>query len=128
MLWLSWGFFAWLVEGKFVLALPVLLLSAFFIRWRCRQKRLAQQLDDASHFPPKSHNGPVVLVCGEVNDAMFAGGSCRGTAQGFVHKAAEEESRAILALHVAGTSVSCTGQSSCLVVWVGYCSVWNLSI
>ncbi|WP_312629023.1 OmpA family protein [Scandinavium sp.] len=83
VMWLVWGFLAWPVASKSILTLLALLLSAIFIRRRYRQKRPAQQIDDAGHFPPESHTGPVVLVCGDVDDAMFAAGPCRGTAQGW---------------------------------------------
>ncbi len=89
VLWLVWGFLAWPIAGKSVLTLLALLLSAVLIRRRYRQQRPAQQTDDAGHFPPENHTGPVVLVCGDVDDAMFAAGSGRGTAQGWYLRVAE---------------------------------------
>ena len=83
VLWLVWGFLTWLVAGKVFLTLVALLVAGMLARRRYRQKRPAQQTDDAGHFPPESHTGPVVLVCGDLDDAMFAGGPCRGTAQGW---------------------------------------------
>ncbi|MEY8712112.1 hypothetical protein A9B99_13865 [Mangrovibacter phragmitis] len=83
VLWLAWGFLAWSVAGKSVLTLLVMLVSAVLIRRRYRQKWPAQQTDEGAHFPPESHTGPVVLVCGDVNDGMFAAGPSRGTAQGW---------------------------------------------
>ncbi|VEB98115.1 Outer membrane porin F precursor [Cedecea lapagei] len=87
--WLVQGFLAWSVAGKSVLTLLALLLSAVLIRRRYRQKRPAPQADDADHFPPDSHTGPVVLVCGDVDDAMFAAGPSRGTVQGWYLRVAE---------------------------------------
>ncbi|WP_346806171.1 OmpA family protein [Enterobacter chuandaensis] len=89
VLWLVWGFLAWPVAGKSVLTLLALLLSTVLIHRRYRQKRPAQQTDDAGHFLPENHTGPVVLVCGDVDDAMFAGGPCRGTAEGWYLRVAE---------------------------------------
>lgn len=89
VLWLVWGFLTWLVAGKVFLTLVALLVAGMLARRRYRQKRPAQQTDDAGHFPPESHTGPVVLVCGDLDDAMFAGGPCRGTAQGWYLQIAE---------------------------------------
>ena len=83
VLWLVWGFLAWSVTGKSLLTLIVLLVSGALIRRRYRLYRPVQQTDEAGNFPPEGHSGPVVLVCGDVDDAMFAAGPCRGTAQGW---------------------------------------------
>ncbi|AFJ46256.1 OmpA family protein [Shimwellia blattae] len=89
VLWLVWGFLTWPVAGKSALTLPVMLISAAIICRRYRQKRPALQVDEAGYFPPEGHTGPVVLVCGDVDDAMFAGGPGRGTAQGWYLRVAE---------------------------------------
>ncbi|WP_241623206.1 OmpA family protein [Rosenbergiella australiborealis] len=89
VLWLVWGFLASSVVAKSVLTLPTLLFSAALIRWRYRQQQPAQQTDEAGHLPPESHTGPIVLVCGDVEDAMFAAGPSRGTAQGWYLRVAE---------------------------------------
>ncbi|NIG43295.1 OmpA family protein [Enterobacter sp. Acro-832] len=83
VLWLLWGFLTWPVAGKSVLTLLLLLTSTALICRRYRQRQPAQQIDEAGNFPPESHTGPVVLVCGDVDDAIFAASSCRGTAQGW---------------------------------------------
>ncbi|EXU74090.1 OmpA family protein [Erwinia mallotivora] len=84
--WLVWGFLAWPGTGKSVLTLVVLLVSYVFIH---RRYRHLQQVDETGEFPPESHSGPVVLVCGDVDDAMFAAGPGRGTAQGWYLRIAE---------------------------------------
>ncbi|MBS0878499.1 MULTISPECIES: OmpA family protein [unclassified Tatumella] len=89
VLWLVWGFIPWPVTGKLVLTLVVLLISAVLIRQGYRQKCPVVQADEAGHFPPESHTGPVVLICGDVDGAIFAGGPCRGTAQGWYLRIAE---------------------------------------
>lgn len=112
VMWLVWGFLAWPVAGKSVLTLLALLLSAVFIRRRYRQKRPAQQTDDAGHFPPESHTGPVVLVCGDVDDAMFAGGPCRGTAQGWYLQIAELTGLTPIAERLLARTPTMAGQLS----------------
>ncbi|WP_432369048.1 OmpA family protein [Pantoea allii] len=89
VLWLAWGFLAWPVAGKSILTLLVMLVSAVLIRRRYCQKRPAQPVDEAGHFPSESHTGPIVLVCGDVDDAMFVAGPSRGTAQGLYLRIAE---------------------------------------
>jgi len=83
VLWLVWGFLTWPVAGKAILTLVVLLVAGILARRRYRQQRPVQLADEAGIFPPESHTGPVVLVCGDVDDNMFAAGQTRGTAQGW---------------------------------------------
>lgn len=83
VLWLVWGFLTWPVAGKAILTLVVLLVAGILARRRYRQHRPVQLADEAGIFPPESHTGPVVLVCGDVDDNMFAAGHTRGTAQGW---------------------------------------------
>ncbi|GAA3897860.1 OmpA family protein [Gibbsiella dentisursi] len=89
VLWLVWGFLTWPVAGKAFLTLVALLVAGMLARRRYRQQRPVQLADEAGIFPPDSHTGPVVLVCGDVDDAMFAGGPCRGTTQGWYLRVAE---------------------------------------
>ena len=89
VLWLVWGFLPWPVTGKSALTLLVLLVCAVLIHRRYRQKWPVQQTGGAEHFPPENHTGPVVLVCGDVDDAMFAAGPGRGTAEGWYLRIAE---------------------------------------
>ncbi|MEH3827997.1 OmpA family protein [Enterobacter roggenkampii] len=83
VLWLVWGFLTWPVAGKAFLTLVALLVAGMLARRRYRQQRPVQLADEAGIFPPDSHTGPVVLVCGDVDDSMFAAGQTRGTAQGW---------------------------------------------
>lgn len=83
VLWLVWGFLAWPVAGKAFLTLVALLVAGMLARRRYRQQRPVQLADEAGLFPPDSHTGPVVLVCGDVDDSMFTAGQTRGTAQGW---------------------------------------------
>lgn len=83
VLWLVWGFLTWPVAGKAFLTLVALLVVSMLARRRYRQQRPVQLADEAEIFPPDSHTGPLVLVCGDVDDNMFAAGQARGTAQGW---------------------------------------------
>ena len=83
VLWLVWGFLSWPVAGKVFLTLVALLVAGMLARHRYRQQRPVQLADEGEIFPPDSHTGPVVLVCGDVDDNMFAAGQTRGTAQGW---------------------------------------------
>jgi outer membrane protein OmpA-like peptidoglycan-associated protein len=83
VLWLVWGFLTWSFAAKALLTLVALLVAGMLTRRRYQRTRPAQQTDDTGTFPPESHTGPVVLVCGDVNDGMFAAGPARGTAQGW---------------------------------------------
>jgi len=83
VLWLAWGLLTWPVAGKAFLTLVAFLVAGMLARRRYRQQRPVQLADEAGVFPPDSHTGPVVLVCGDVDDAMFAGGPGRGAAQGW---------------------------------------------
>ncbi|QMR41572.1 OmpA family protein [Klebsiella aerogenes] len=83
VLWLVWGFLTWPFVAKVLLTLVALLTAGMLIRRRYQRKRPAQQTDGCDAFPPDSHTGPVVLVCGDVDDAMFAAGPARGTVQGW---------------------------------------------
>ncbi|WP_320741270.1 OmpA family protein [Enterobacter sp. 166D1] len=82
VLWLVWGFLTWPVGGKVFLTLVALLVAGMLARRRYRQQQPVQLADEAGIFPPDSHTGPVLLVCGDVGDSMFAAGQTRGTAQG----------------------------------------------
>jgi len=83
VLWLVWGFLTWPVAGKAFLTLMATLVAGMLARWHYRPQRPVQLADEAGIFPPDSHTGPVVLVCGDVDDNMFAAGQTRGTAQGW---------------------------------------------
>lgn len=89
VLWLVWGFLTWPVAGKVFLTLVALLVAGMLARRRYRQQQPVQLADEAGIFPPDSHTGPVVLVCGDVDDNMFAAGQTRGTAQGWYRRITE---------------------------------------
>lgn len=83
VLWLVWVFLIWPVAGKAFLTMAALLVAGILARRRYLQQRPVQLADEAGNFPPDSHTGPVVLVCGDVDDNMFVAGQTRGTAQGW---------------------------------------------
>ncbi|MBS6367229.1 MAG: OmpA family protein, partial [Clostridiales bacterium] len=110
--WLVWGFLTWGVAGKSLLTLAALLVSGWVIRQRYRRLQPAQQVDDASDFPPEDHTGPVVLVCGDVDDNMFALGSFRRTTQGWYLRVAELSELMPLATRLLARTPVMAGQLS----------------
>ena len=112
VLWLVWGFLTWGVAGKSLLTLAALLVSGWVIRQRYRRLQPAQQVDDASDFPPEDHTGPVVLVCGDVDDNIFAPGSFRRTTQGWYLRVAELSELMPLATRLLARTPVMAGQLS----------------
>ncbi|MCX8963417.1 OmpA family protein [Erwinia psidii] len=110
VLWLVWGFLAWGVTGKSLLTLAALLVSGWVIRQRYRRLQPAQRVDDASYFPPEDHTGPVVLVCGDVDDNMFALGLFRRTTQGWYLRVAEPSELMPLATRLLARTPLMAGQ------------------
>lgn len=112
VLWLVWGFLTWGGAGKSLLTLAALLVSGGIIRQRYRRLQPAQQVEDASDFPPEDHTGPVVLVCGNVDDNMFALGSFRRTTQGWYLRVAELSELMPLATRLLARTPVMAGQLS----------------
>ncbi|MEK9537110.1 OmpA family protein [Pantoea agglomerans] len=112
VLWLVWGFLTWGGAGKSLLTLAALLVSGGIIRQRYRRLQPAQQVEDASDFPPEDHTGPVVLVCGDVDDNMFALGSFRRTTQGWYLRVAELSELMPLATRLLARTPVMAGQLS----------------
>ncbi|MBD8105842.1 OmpA family protein [Erwinia persicina] len=112
VLWLVWGFLTWGGAGKSLLTLATLLVSGGIIRQRYRRLQPAQQVEDASDFPPEDHTGPVVLVCGDVDDNMFALGSFRRTTQGWYLRVAELSELMPLATRLLARTPVMAGQLS----------------
>lgn len=98
--------------GKSLLTLAALLVSGGIIRQRYRRLQPAQQVEDASDFPPEDHTGPVVLVCGDVDDNMFALGSFRRTTQGWYLRVAELSELMPLATRLLARTPVMAGQLS----------------
>ncbi|QGX92460.1 OmpA family protein [Tatumella sp. TA1] len=112
VLWLVWGFLTWGGAGKSLLTLAALLVSGGIIRQRYRRLQPAQQVEDASDFPPEDHTGPVVLVCGDVDDNMFALGAFRRTTQGWYLRVAELSELMPLATRLLARTPVMAGQLS----------------
>ncbi|KAB8313786.1 OmpA family protein [Erwinia endophytica] len=91
VLWLVWGY----------LDLPVLLKGALTVLGgivvlllagqRYRRQRSVVQHADGGIYPPEGFTGPVLLVCGDVSDNLFAESPCRTTAQGCYLQVASTE-------------------------------------
>lgn len=112
VLWLVWGFLAWGGTGKSLLTLAALLVSGWVIRQHYWRLQPAQQVEDASDFPPEDHTGPIVLVCGDVDDNMFALGPFRRTTQGWYLQIAELSELIPLATRLLARTPVMAGQLS----------------
>lgn len=82
VLWVIWGFLNFSVLAKSVLMLAGFIVAMLLIRRRYRRQQPAGQHADDGVYPPSGFTGPVLLVCGDINDHLFAEGGCRTTAQG----------------------------------------------
>lgn len=110
VLWLVWGFLAWPVSGKSALTLLSLLVAGLISRRRYLRRQSVQRTGDKEGFPPESHTGPVVMVCGDVDDDMFARGPGRGTAEGWFLRVSDPAELTILAGELLARSPIMAGQ------------------
>lgn len=83
VLWLVWGFLTWPALGKSLMTLLSVLVAGVITHRRYLRGQPAQLTGDTEGFPPEDYTGPVVMVCGDVDDDMFAPGPGRGTAEGW---------------------------------------------
>jgi outer membrane protein OmpA-like peptidoglycan-associated protein len=81
-LWVIWGFLNFSVLVKSVLTLAGGMVALWLIRRRYRHQQPAGQPADEGVYPPAGFTGPVLLVCGDINDHLFVEGGCRTTVQG----------------------------------------------
>jgi len=81
-LWLLWFFLAISSLLKGVLTLLVSLIALRVIYRRYHHAFPAKQQADHELDPPEGFSGPVLLVCGDVSDTMFASSPCRTVAHG----------------------------------------------
>ncbi|MDK9605805.1 OmpA family protein [Lelliottia wanjuensis] len=82
LLWLIWGFLAASALLKGGLTLLAFIGSVLITRRRYRRQRPAKTQAENGIYPPEGFTGPVLLVCGDVTDNLFAEAACRTTAQG----------------------------------------------
>ncbi|MFE4111804.1 OmpA family protein [Kosakonia sp. YIM B13611] len=81
-LWVIWGFLNVSVLTNSVLTLTGLIVALLLMCCRYRRQQPAGQYVDESVSPPAGFTGPVLLVCGDIDDQLFVDGTCRTTAQG----------------------------------------------
>ncbi|RRW70214.1 OmpA family protein [Pantoea dispersa] len=110
VLWLVLGFLAWPVSGKSALTLLSVLVAGLISRRRYLRRQPVQRTGDKEGFPPESHTGPVVMVCGDVDDDMFAPGPGRGTAGGWFLRVADPVELTTLAGELLTRSPTMAGQ------------------
>ncbi|HEY4437287.1 MAG TPA: OmpA family protein [Lelliottia sp.] len=82
VLWLNWGFLNGSVLLKSVLTLVGIVVAVLLARRRYRRQQPSGQQAEAGVYPPSGFSGPVLLVCGDSDETLFAEGACRTTAQG----------------------------------------------
>ena len=82
LLWLLWAFLTLQPLMKAALTLVAVVVGVWAMVRRYRRQRPAVQKGDDSYFPAPEHTGPVLLVCGDISDEMFATGRLRVTSQG----------------------------------------------
>lgn len=80
--WLVWGFLNVSVLLKGGLTIVACIAALWITRRRYRRQRPSKSQDERGISPPEGFTGPVLLVCGDLSDNMFADGPCRTTAQG----------------------------------------------
>lgn len=81
-LWLIWGFFNVSVLANGLLTLAGIVVSLAIVRRRYRRQQPAGYRADEGVYPPSGFTGPVLLVCGDLNDRLFDESGCRTTVQG----------------------------------------------
>lgn len=82
LLWLLWAFLTLPPLMKAALTLVAVVVGVCVSVRRYRRQCHCMQKGDDSYFPAPEHTGPVLLVCGDVSDEMFATGRLRVTSQG----------------------------------------------
>ena len=82
LLWLLWAFFTLQPWVKAALTLVAVAVGVWVSVRRYRRQRPAMHKGDESYFPAPEHTGPVLLVCGDASNEMFATGRRRVTSQG----------------------------------------------
>lgn len=82
VLWLVWGSLTVSALLKSVLTLGTCIVALLITRRRYRHQHPAELQTEDGVYPPDGFAGPVLLVCGDLSDNLFAEGPCRTTAQG----------------------------------------------
>ena len=84
LLWLLWYFIPTGNVFKGLTTLLILLLAGWYVFKSCRREEQASDATlPAAELPLLDTHVPVVLVCGDMLDALFQGSPLRKTAQGW---------------------------------------------
>jgi hypothetical protein len=84
LLWLLWYFIPTGNVFKGLSTLLILLLAGWYVFKNCRHEEpVSDAYLPAAELPLLDAEGPVVLVCGDMLDALFQGSPLRKTAQGW---------------------------------------------
>lgn len=82
VLWLVWGFLNTSGLLKSTLTVVAMIVAGLVMRRRYLRQRPTGNLTEDGIYPPEGFAGPVLLVCGDTEGALFAENACRTTAQG----------------------------------------------
>ena len=84
LLWLLWYFIPTGNVFNGLSTLLILVLAGWYVFKNCRSEELTSDVTlPAAELPLPDARGPVVLVCGDMLDALFQGSPLRKTAQGW---------------------------------------------
>lgn len=84
LLWLLWYFIPTGNVFNGLSTLLILVLAGWYVFKNCRSEELTSDVTlPAAELPLPDAQGPVVLVCGDMLDALFQGSPLRKTAQGW---------------------------------------------
>ncbi|MFX2609486.1 OmpA family protein [Enterobacter mori] len=84
LLWLLWYFIPTGNVFKGLTTVLILLLAGWYVFKNCRREQpVSDTTVSAADLPLLDTQGPVVLVCGDMLDALFQGSPLRKTAQGW---------------------------------------------
>lgn len=82
IIWLICGFLDATVLLKGALTVAACIAALWMTCRQYRHQRPVQALEENDVYPPEGFTGPVLLVCGDLSDTLFAEKACRITAQG----------------------------------------------
>lgn len=114
MLWLIGYFVTVNPLVKSGLMLTVLVMAAIMTGYCCRQQIHHRASVSSILLPLSSHQGPVMLVCGNLCDALFAEQAVRNTPQGGYLRAGDVGQLTTLVRQLQHQSPSITGQLTIL--------------
>ncbi|WP_449397288.1 DUF2345 domain-containing protein [Enterobacter ludwigii] len=119
LLWLLWYFIPTGNVFKGLATLLILLLAGWTVFKNCRSEEHTSDVTlPAAELPLLDTQGPVVLVCGDMLEALFQGGPLRKTAQGWWLRAGD-----VISVGTMGNLTALAGEKLGLFARTGQLSV-----